>query len=151
MAVTRKERLKQQEECLKYIMEEILDEAEDSNIAKSLKNHKCNNVYELVGLSDQEIKALDFKNNEGDIVELKIFEISKLYFSQEYFKRCKSEGHVFKTTEDFKSLEYDNFMEFCITYNIPSAMVATTSSSNTSSKPTTSSSLRDFMKDTKRI
>ena len=118
MAVTRKERLKQQEERLKYVMEEILDEAEDSNIAKSFKNHKCSNVYELVGLSDQEIKSLDFKNNEGNIVELKIFEISKLRFFREYFKRCKNEGHVFKTTEDFKALEYDDFMDFHISYNI---------------------------------
>lgn len=60
-----------------------MDKAEDSNIAKALKNHRCNNINELVRLSDQEISALDFKNNEGDIVELKIFKIFKLHLFQE--------------------------------------------------------------------
>ena len=96
MAVTRKEKLKLQKDQLMYVIKEVLFEEEDSNIAKALNSHGCESMRDLIGLLDKELHALDFKNDDGDIIELKTFKLSKLRLFQEYFRKCLKEGYEFK-------------------------------------------------------
>ena len=115
MVLTRQERLQQQQEQLNYIVEEVLDKGEDSNIAKALKTHGYNSISDLISAERSEINALDFKNDEGDIVEFLTAERNILWVFQQYFEYCINQGQSFKSTEDYKQMDCEDFDEFRIT------------------------------------
>ena len=104
----------------------------------------------MAGMS--EINALDFKNDEKEIVELLTSERNLLWVFQGYYQQCISQGQSLKTIEDYKQLNSDDFDKFCITCQFSSMtpITPTSSSSVNTNKPTTSSAVRDFHKGTKR-
>lgn len=151
MAVMRQERLKQWKEQLEHVLEEVLDEPVDSNISNALNNHKCTSVCELAASTNGEITALDFKDNNGNIVELKVFEVAELRLFREHFYHCINQGQSFATTEDHKTLEHDEFDMFHITHTMqPVETPSTPTASSSSATPSTSFQLRDFLKGTKQ-
>ena len=70
MVLTRQEKQQELQKQLNYIVEEVFGKGKDSNIAKALKTHSYNSVPDLMMTGMSEINVLDFKNDEGDIVEL---------------------------------------------------------------------------------
>ena len=93
----------------------MLEKGKDINIAKALKTHGYNSVPDLMMAGMSEINVLDFKNDEGDIVELITSEHNILWVFQRYFQQCISQGQSFKSTEDYKEINSDDFDDFCIT------------------------------------
>ena len=152
MVLTRQEKQQEQQKQLNYIVEEVFGKGKDSNIAKALKTHGYDSVPDLMMAGMSEINVLDFKNDEGDIFELLTSERNLLWVSQGYYQQCVNQGQSFKSTEDYKQLNSDDFNEFHITCQFSSMTPVTPTSSTptTSSKPSTSSAVRDFHKGTKR-
>ena len=149
MVVTKSQRKAMAKEQLKYVIEEVMDEDTDSNLHNALTYNNCDSFVKLMGLSLERIEALNFRNTQGKLVELKIFEKSTLELFLKYCDKCITEGNPLRTTDDIKRLNYDDFCEFRITYNLPSSTPSITTS-NPSIKPSTPSALRDFLKGTKR-
>ena len=149
MVVTKSQRKAMAKEQLKYVIEEVMDEDTDSNLHNALTYNNCDSFVKLMGLSSERIEALNFRNTQGKLVELKIFEKSTLELFLKYCDKCITEGNPLRTTDNIKRLNYDDFCEFCITYNLPSS-TPSIATSNPSIKPSTPSALRDFLKGTKR-
>ena len=62
---------------LDHIIKEVLDQEDHSDIEKALKSHQFKNVLDLVSSTDGEINALDFIDENGDLIELKTYKLAK--------------------------------------------------------------------------
>ena len=97
---------------LDYIISEVLDQEDDSNIHKALKQHKCKNLMDVVCLSDGEINALDFLDDTGDVIGLKIFDLARVRHFRDFYHSCKKIGRVFNNIGDWKTITREEFDEF---------------------------------------
>ena len=98
-------------EALDYIIGEVLDQDDDSDIHKALKKHKCKNLLDMVSLSDGEINALDFLDDTGDVIELKIFDLARVCQFRDFYHSCKKPGRVFNHIGDWKTITHEEFDE----------------------------------------
>ena len=57
---------------------DVLDQDNDSDIHKALEKHGCQSLIDIAMSSDGEINALDFLDEDGNIVELGIFNLAKV-------------------------------------------------------------------------
>ena len=132
MVVTKTKRKAMEKEQLEYVLQEVMDEDKDSNFTKALTYNKCKGFTDLMGYSSERVEALSFKDTKGKVIKFRSFEISLLDLFLKYCVKCINEGNPLRTTEDVKMLNYEDFCEFQIMYNIPSLTPDISTSSNPS-------------------
>ena len=86
---TRSQRFKRYKEELDYIIGEVLDQEDNSDIHKALQKHNCKNLMDMVSSSDSEINALDFIDDKIDMTELKIYDLAKFYHFCDFYHSYK--------------------------------------------------------------
>ena len=111
MVVTKSERKAMEKEQLEYVLQEVMDQDNDSNLTKALTYNKCNGFTDLMGYSSERVEDLSFKD-KGKVIELRSFEISLLDLFLKYCVKCINEGNPLRSTEDVKMLNYEDFCEF---------------------------------------
>ena len=71
------QRRKRYKKKLDYILEEVLDQEEISDIHKALVKHECKTIIDVISSTDSEFNTLGFKDDSDDVVVLKKYELSK--------------------------------------------------------------------------
>ena len=97
---------------LDHIIKDVLDQEGDSDIEHAFKKHGYKCALDIFSANNSEIKALDFKDAAGDIMELKSFELAKIRIFREFYHSCKQEGRTFSNEGDWERItreEYDTF------------------------------------------
>ena len=117
MVITIEEKQKLQKEQFNYIVTEFLEETEHGRIIKALDYNGYNSIYDVVSLIYGIEQMLKFKNNIGEMDELNEKEFSGLCSFIIYFRLCYKEGFRFKTINDLKQLDYNDYKKFCNLYN----------------------------------
>ena len=75
---TRDQRHKRYKKELDHIIKEVLDQEDNSDIEYAFKQHGFKCALDIISATDGEIKALDFKDAAGDVIELKTYELAKI-------------------------------------------------------------------------
>ena len=69
---TRDQRHKRYKKELDHIIKDVLDQEDDSAIEKALENHMCKSVLDIINATDDDINALDYVDDKGNVIELTI-------------------------------------------------------------------------------
>ena len=117
MVITIEERQKLQKEQLNYVVREFLEKIEHNRIGKALDYNGYNSIYDVVSLIYGIEPTIKFKNNNGEMNELDEKEFSGLCSFIIYFRLCYKEGFRFKTINDLKQLNYNDYNKFYNIYN----------------------------------
>ena len=154
MAVeTRDQRYKRYKKELDHVVKEVLDQDDGSDIEHALKKHGFKCVLDIISATDSEVKALDFKDAAGDVIELKTYDLAKVRIFREFYYSCKQAGRTFNIIGDWECItreEYDKFRATAPNTSPPNA------STNTGNHPTgnqlsSSSTLaKEFIRGVKR-
>ena len=112
MSNLRMERLKADLSELEYIVSEVLDQGDNSNMIKSLKFHGINNTVQLLAMDNKFLDALTFKNAQNNFVSLGIFSRQKLRFFRKFYDYSYHNGRLFDDIGSFYSMTYEEYHDF---------------------------------------
>lgn len=108
---TRNQQFKRYKEEVDYIIGEVLDQEDNSDIHRALQKYNYKNLMDMVSSSDSEINALDFIDDKGNVTELKKYDLAKVCLFRDFYHSCKQTGHTFSNIGDWKKITCEEYGE----------------------------------------
>ena len=134
-----------------YVVDQVLDFDEDSNIALALQQNGITTMWDLLGMTYDDIDTLMYTDDQGDTIEATKGDRGKLRCLKCYNLHRSNEGDPI-IDQDWNGLTAGEFNDYCISMPYTSTQLNKTSamSTTTTSRPMTSY-IRDAMRENARV
>ena len=101
-------------EAFKFVLRNILEEENDSDIHKALDFCRCRDITSLMSVNESTLDGLYYMENNKKI-PIASFHINLLKIFQAFIRYMQSGGQSFNNLDEWKTLDLDDFNDFHIT------------------------------------